>query len=117
MGRSAEEKRKFRAQKKTLIEAEETREQFIIAAKAEKEKTLKLITLCLLILIVGIASFFAATRFNPDSDSFWLIETGRWIIENKRVPEINPWTDVAIGNDGKFCRYICHNYDVFSIFC
>lgn len=50
------------------------------------------ISVSFLVLLVGIAAYVAAKTLNPDTDSYWLIETGRWIVENKSVPKINPWT-------------------------
>ena len=34
----------------------------------------------------------AAGGFNPDLDSYWLVGTGRWILEHGEMPHTNPWT-------------------------
>lgn len=44
-----------------------------------------------LFIFVGFACLWSYVYANPDSDSFWLIATGRWIVEHKSVPKINPW--------------------------
>lgn len=49
-------------------------------------------TLGLLLVVYAIGIICAAGSFNPDSDSYWLVGTGRWIFEHGEVPYINPWT-------------------------
>lgn len=49
-----------------------------------------LIPIILFLCSIRITSYMAV-YFNPDSDSLFLIENGRWILENKAVPKINPW--------------------------
>lgn len=92
MSRSAAEKRVFKAQIKAEEEAKIQKELHDEKVKIDNNTTIRIIAFCFLIMIVGFAAYFAAYSFNPDSDSFWLIETGRWIVENKQVPKTNPWT-------------------------
>lgn len=51
----------------------------------------KTFAICGFALLFALCAFLAASQWNPDSDAYWLIETGRWIWENKGVPKINPW--------------------------
>ena len=44
--------------------------------------------------ITSLTYHYYPSSFNPDNDSFWLVETGRWIIENKQFPKFNPWEPV-----------------------
>ena len=43
-------------------------------------------------LIALFVKIYCAFKFNPDSDAFFLIETGRYIVKSGSFPEINPWT-------------------------
>lgn len=54
----------------------------------------KVIAICGFSLIFSLCTFLAANKWNPDSDVYWLIETGRWIWEHKTVPKANPWTQM-----------------------
>lgn len=64
--------------------------------KAENENRdgylIKIIAICGFSLVFALCAFLAAYMWNPDSDAYWLIETGRWIWEHKSVPKTNPWT-------------------------
>lgn len=44
-----------------------------------------------LFVIVTVLTITVIQMRNPDSDMYWMIETGRWIYKNKAVPYINPW--------------------------
>lgn len=92
MSRSAAEKRAFKAQVRAEEEVRIQKEIHDEKVKIDNNTTIRIIAFCFLIMIVGFAAYFASYSFNPDTDSFWLIETGRWIVENKQVPKTNPWT-------------------------
>lgn len=51
-----------------------------------------MISLGFLYMVYAVAIYYAVKDFNPDADAYWLIGTGRWIFEHRRVPSINPWT-------------------------
>ena len=57
----------------------------------KKNYTARIISICGLIFIFTFCIFMSAYKWNPDSDAYWLVETGRWIWNNKSVPKINPW--------------------------
>lgn len=57
----------------------------------ERDKAARMISLAFLICAVSMFVYFSATKFNPDTDVFWLIETGRYIANNG-IPKTNPWT-------------------------
>lgn len=57
----------------------------------KKNYTARIISICGLIFIFTFCVFMSAYKWNPDSDTYWLVETGRWIWDNKSVPKINPW--------------------------
>lgn len=40
---------------------------------------------------LGIMLFFCAVSLNPNNDMWWMIATGRYIVENKSIPSINPF--------------------------
>ena len=88
MARSAAEKRELKAK----IEAERLCKEQEEKKKLTNQKTMRICVVSFLIMIVGFSCYFAAHLYNPDSDAYWLIETGRYIVENKTVPRINPWT-------------------------
>ena len=54
--------------------------------------TSRMMSLSVLILAFSVFIYMAVTKSNPDGDSFWLISTGRWIVENNKIPKTNPWT-------------------------
>lgn len=66
-------------------------EQILLREK-EKNRAIAKIAICVLILIMALGVAFAANTYNPDSDALWLISTGRWIVQNKAFPKINPFT-------------------------
>lgn len=41
---------------------------------------------------LGILVIFFAVILNPDNDMWWMISTGRYIVENKMIPTVNPFT-------------------------
>ncbi len=44
-----------------------------------------------IILLISMAIIVITIRRNPDSDMWWLASTGRYIVEYKAVPKINPF--------------------------
>lgn len=88
MARSAAEKREFKAK----MEAERLYKEQEEEKKQTNQKTMRIVVVSFLIMIVGFACYFAAHLYNPDPDAYWLIETGRYIVENGKVPKTNPWT-------------------------
>lgn len=41
---------------------------------------------------LGIMIIFCAVNLNPNNDMWWMISTGRNIVENREIPKINPFT-------------------------
>ena len=76
--------------------------------------TSRMMSLSVLILAFSVLIYVAVTKSNPDSDSFWLISTGRWIVENNKVPRTNPWifdTGLSVIVQQPFCavlNYLWH---------
>ena len=58
--------------------------------QSEIKFTQKIKAICFFIIISILAITLAIMR-NPDSDMYWMIETGRYIYKNKTVPYTNPW--------------------------
>lgn len=58
--------------------------------QSEIKFTQKIKAICFFIIISILAITLAIMR-NPDSDMYWMIETGRYIYKNKAVPYTNPW--------------------------
>lgn len=50
------------------------------------------LTIGFLLAVYAVGLVCASGSFNPDSDSYWLVGTGRWIVEHGQIPYINPWT-------------------------
>lgn len=44
-----------------------------------------------LFLITFFIVMYRIAMRNPDNDAYWLVATGRYIIENHTFPKINPW--------------------------
>lgn len=57
----------------------------------KREKDARMISVAFLIFSIVLFIYSAITSVNPDSDAFWLIETGRYISKNG-IPKTNPWT-------------------------
>lgn len=45
-----------------------------------------------IIAFLGILIIFCAFNLNPNNDMWWMISTGRYIVENRKIPKINPFT-------------------------
>ena len=45
-----------------------------------------------IITFLGILIIFCAVNLNPNNDMWWMISTGRYIVENREIPKINPFT-------------------------
>lgn len=60
---------------------------------------------------------FNAVRMNPDSDSYFLINNGRYVIEHGWVPYVNPW-NVTEGMGIIMQQWLCSvvNYFAFMVF-
>ena len=58
--------------------------------QSEIKFTQKIKAICFFI-IISILTITLAIMRNPDSDMYWMIETGRYIYKNKTVPYTNPW--------------------------
>ncbi len=50
------------------------------------------LTVLFLLLLAMAMVINTAIRLNPDNDMWWMMSTGRYIIENGCVPKINPFT-------------------------
>lgn len=59
-------------------------------SQSEIKFTQKIKAICFFI-IISILTITLAIMRNPDSDMYWMIETGRYIYKNKAVPYANPW--------------------------
>lgn len=51
----------------------------------------------LLTLIVFIAIFTMAARIPTDTDSWWHLQAGRWIVENQAIPTADPFSHTRLG--------------------
>lgn len=51
-----------------------------------------MITIGFLLTVYAVGVVCAAGSFNPDPDTYWLVGTGRWILEHGEIPHTNPWT-------------------------
>jgi hypothetical protein len=51
----------------------------------------------LLTIVVFLAIFAMAARFPLDSDSWWHLQSGRWIVENSAVPRFDPFSHTRAG--------------------
>lgn len=45
-----------------------------------------------IIAFLGILIIFCAVNLNPNNDMWWMISTGRYIVKNREIPKINPFT-------------------------
>ncbi len=60
--------------------------------------TLRTLTLHRLVAaIVFIAIFTMAVRVPIDSDSWWHLQSGRWIVENRAIPRTDPFSHTRFG--------------------
>lgn len=57
---------------------------------SEIKYTQKIRMICFIAIMIILTVTLAIMR-NPDSDMYWMIETGRFIYKYKAVPYINPW--------------------------
>lgn len=65
----------------------------VMAERAKSREDLAAqILLCFFISLFALATYIAMAETNPDSDTLWLIPTGKWIVEHKCVPHTNPFT-------------------------
>ncbi len=46
----------------------------------------------LVILILFLAIFAMAARISVDSDTWWHLRAGQWILEQGRLPETDPFS-------------------------
>ena len=53
-------------------------------------------SLVLLVVIVGVAAM--AVRPSFDTDTWWHLRAGQWIVENRQVPRIDPFSSTMRGN-------------------
>ncbi|MBN1316176.1 MAG: hypothetical protein JXA42_11925, partial [Anaerolineales bacterium] len=51
----------------------------------------------LLVLIVFIAIFTMAVRAPADSDTWWHLRSGQWIVENRAIPRVDPFSHTRLG--------------------
>jgi hypothetical protein len=51
--------------------------------------------LVLLIVVLGVAAM--AIRPSTDTDTFWHLRTGAWIVENREIPRSDPFSSTAAG--------------------
>lgn len=51
----------------------------------------------LLTLIVFISIFTMAARIPTDTDSWWHLQAGRWIVENQAIPTTDPFSHTRLG--------------------
>jgi hypothetical protein len=52
-------------------------------------------SLVLLIVVAGVAAMAARPSF--DSDTWWHLRTGQWIVENREVPRMDPFSSTMRG--------------------
>lgn len=57
----------------------------------DEKYTSKILNICKAVISLALLIIFSIMR-NPDSDIYWMIETGKWIYKHKTVPFTNPWT-------------------------
>lgn len=63
-----------------------------IGAKMQKKINITKILYFYIITFLGILIIFCAVNLNPNNDMWWMISTGRYIVQNKTIPKINPFT-------------------------
>jgi hypothetical protein len=51
----------------------------------------------LIAIIVFIAIFTMAARIPTDTDSWWHLQAGRWIVENQTIPTTDPFSNTRFG--------------------
>ncbi len=51
----------------------------------------------LVTLIVFIAIFSMAARFPLDTDGWWHLQSGRWMVENGQIPRVDPFSHTRFG--------------------
>ncbi len=59
----------------------------------------------LIIIIVFVAIFAMAARIPTDTDSWWHLQAGRWIVENQAIPTTDPFSHTRLGE-----RWIDHGW-------
>ena len=66
---------------------------------------------------LGIMIIFCAVNLNPNNDMWWMISTGRYIVENREIPTINPFT-IHDGYEIIVQQWLTavFNYEVYSHF-
>lgn len=56
----------------------------------------------LVLVITFLSIFVMASRFSLDSDSWWHLRTGQWIVENGQIPKSDPF---SFTRQGELWRY------------
>jgi len=51
----------------------------------------------LVILILFLAIFAMAARISVDSDTWWHLRAGQWILEHGRLPDTDPFSYTRFG--------------------
>lgn len=70
-----------------------------------------------IVAFLGIMIIFCAVNLNPNNDMWWMISTGRYIVENREIPTINPFT-IHDGYEIIVQQWLTavFNYEVYSHF-
>ncbi len=51
----------------------------------------------LVMVITFLAVFAMAARVSVDTDTWWHLRTGQWIIENRSIPQTDPFSYTRLG--------------------
>ena len=48
--------------------------------------------------IVFLAIFAMAARMSVDTDTWWHLRAGQWIVEHRAVPQVDPFSYTRLGD-------------------
>lgn len=82
----------------------------------KQEKVSLFLSAGALLIVFASSIYFAAIQCNPDSDAYFLIENGRYILENG-IPHTNPWS-ILPGMKIVIQQWLCSllNYAAYASF-
>ncbi len=71
-------------------------------AWATPRKFLPLTTRKLVVWITFLAVFAMAARISVDSDTWWHLRAGQWIVETRSVPQVDPFSHTRAGESWQY---------------
>jgi hypothetical protein len=68
--------------------------------------------------VTFIAIFTMAARVSADTDTWWHLRTGQWIVEHRAVPMVDPFSYTRLGADWKIPGWLAQTlmYELFVLF-